>query len=152
SASSRVRRLRPRGSRTPRTRRPRGSRRHRQGSLGRSPCAHTRKTRAQDKAETDKRAAVNKTLVTVNDYVQKAAKAGALAAVALTTAAAGGVAFLAKYAVGYRGMYQLNALTARAGYNFRRLFAGVDPSPLVRAWDKVTSLVNPNSFLGAGLS
>lgn len=41
-------------------------------------------------------------------------------------------------AIGYAGMAKLEAVSARLALNFRSLFKGVDPSPLIRGFEKFT--------------
>lgn len=65
--------------------------------------------------------------------------------------AAGGLE-LTGLALGYKGMAQLQALTARAGMQFRSLFKSVDPSPIVRAADRFFQLFSPMTAAGKGLS
>lgn len=48
---------------------------------------------------------------------------------------------LTKLALGYRGMAMLQAVTQRAGLQIRQLFAGVDPKPVVRAFDTLTNQI-----------
>lgn len=81
------------------------------------------------------------------------AKKGAAAAAGAAgmSSAWGAAKGLASIAMGYRGMGQLNRLAFQAQYNFRRLFVGVDPAPVVRAFDKLTQAFNPKSFMGAEL-
>lgn len=55
-------------------------------------------------------------------------------------------------AIGYRGMAQMQALTARAQYNFRMLFSGVNPAPLVRAYDRFLQNFSKASVTGQALS
>lgn len=62
---------------------------------------------------------------------------GALPLMIAATGAAG-IAGLAKVAIGYRAMSQIQGILARTQIGFRQLFAGVDPQPLVRAIDRIS--------------
>lgn len=82
-------------------------------------------------------------------YIAKQAGIGRAALAALGVA---GTLELAKLAMGYRGMAQLQALGMRAQMQMRQLFRGVDPSPVIRAFDRFTQLVNPATASGKALS
>ena len=59
---------------------------------------------------------------------------------------------LSKFAMGIRGMAMLQALGMRAAIQFRSLFRGVDPTPVTRAFDRLTQLVNPATATGKAMS
>lgn len=59
---------------------------------------------------------------------------------------------LAKLAMGVRGMAMLQALGMRAQMQFRQLFRGVDPAPVIRAFDRFTQLVNGNTAAGKAMA
>lgn len=71
-------------------------------------------------------------------YILKHAGVGKAAMGALGAAAG---LELSKLALGYRGMAMLQAVTQRAGLQIRQLFAGVDPKPVVRAFDTLTNQI-----------
>lgn len=92
-----------------------------------------------------------KSVVAGNKSLKLLAKnAGISRAILLAPIAAGGLE-LTKLALGYKGMAQLDALVTRAGFNIRRLFKGVDPSPAVRGVDRFLQVVNPASVTGKAL-
>lgn len=62
-----------------------------------------------------------------------------------------GLVDASKLALGYKGMAQLSQLGARAEFNLRRLFAGVDASPAVRGVDRFLQVLNPASATGKAL-
>lgn len=59
-----------------------------------------------------------------------------------------GAAGAVKMALGYRGVAQLQAITARAEVNVRKLFTGVDPSPVVRAYNRFTQIFSASTVTG----
>lgn len=71
-------------------------------------------------------------------YILKHAGVGKAAMGALGAAAG---LELSKLALGYRGMAMLQAVTQKAGMQVRQLFAGVDPKPVVRAFDTLTNQI-----------
>jgi hypothetical protein len=82
-------------------------------------------------------------------YIAKQAGIGKAAMAALGAAS---TLELAKLALGYRGMAQLQALGMRAGLQFRSLFRGVDSTPVIRAYDRLLQLVNPATASGKAIS
>lgn len=82
-------------------------------------------------------------------YLLKSAGVGKAAMSAV--GAAGGLE-LTKLALGFKGMAQLSAISARTGMQVRQLFSGVDPSPVVRAADRFTQLFNKATATGAAIS
>lgn len=75
---------------------------------------------------------------------------GALPLMAAVSGAAG-LAGLARMAIGYRAMGQIQALTARTQYGFRMLFAGVDAQPVVRALDRFSRNLTGQTVTGRAL-
>lgn len=65
---------------------------------------------------------------------------------------AGGAMGLAKMAIGYKGMMQLQGITYRASIAFRGLFSGVDSSPLIRSVASFTSNLSKSTVTGQALS
>lgn len=59
---------------------------------------------------------------------------------------------LTELALGLKGMAQLQALQVRAAFNFRQLFKGIDPAPVVRAADKLFQVVNKQTEAGKALA
>jgi hypothetical protein len=68
-------------------------------------------------------------------------------------AAAGvaGFAGLAKMAMGYAGMAKLQTLVFQTQMNFRALFRGVDPSPVLRAFEKFSKNLSGTTVTGKAL-
>jgi hypothetical protein len=62
-----------------------------------------------------------------------------------------GAMSVTKLALGARGMMQLDAITARAQVNVRQLFRGVDPSPVVRAYNKFSQIFSASTVTGRAL-
>ena len=84
----------------------------------------------------------------------QAASIGAKAS-SLVMAAAGvaGMMSLAKLAMGYRGMAQLQMLGMRTQLQMRQMFSGVNPAPAIRATDRfLNSLFSRGSVAGAAMS
>lgn len=81
------------------------------------------------------------------------AVAGAVGAVHLAAAAAGAAAIagMVPLAMGTRGMAQLGAVASRASMNFKNMFVGVDPSPVVRAFSKFTNNFTTGTVAGKAL-
>ncbi len=55
-------------------------------------------------------------------------------------------------ALGIRGMGALSAIEQRAAIQFRQLFAGVNPAPVVRAANQFSQLVNGNTASGKAMA
>lgn len=81
-----------------------------------------------------------------------AVSAAVAAAAAATALASAGVAALTPLALGWRGMAQLQFITFRTTFMLRRLFSGVDPSPVVRAYDRLTRGLDKTTVTGRILS
>lgn len=58
---------------------------------------------------------------------------------------------VAKLALGARGMQQLDAITARTQTSVRLLFAKVDPSPVVRAYNRFSQIFSASTVTGRTL-
>lgn len=86
---------------------------------------------------------------------EQAASMSGLASKALGVAGIVGVAATAfdvtKIAIGYRAMGQLQAIVSRTQIGFRQLFAGVDPAPLVRAFDRFSRNFTAQTVMGRAL-
>ena len=62
-----------------------------------------------------------------------------------------GATSVLKLALGARGMQQLDAITARTQTNVRLLFSRVDPSPVVRAYNRFSQLFSTSTVTGKAL-
>lgn len=82
-------------------------------------------------------------------FVAKQAGISKAALAALGTAA---LFEASKLALGYRGMALLQGITMRTSLAIRQLFRGVDPMPLVRAYDSFTRLFSKSSATGIYLT
>lgn len=83
------------------------------------------------------------------------AAGGAIAAmvgVAAASAGIGGLGDLTKLAIGWRGMAQLQTISMRATMDTRRLFQGLDSSPLVRAAFNLEKNLSQSTVTGKALS
>lgn len=80
-------------------------------------------------------------------------KAGLTAGLALGAAkiGIGGLGDLTKMAVGLKGMAKLDAITARTTLNFKRMFLGIDSSPLIRAADVFSKNFGPTTIMGRAI-
>ncbi|MFT3773013.1 MAG: hypothetical protein QM820_47120 [Minicystis sp.] len=67
------------------------------------------------------------------------------------TAGVAGLAGLAKLAMGYAGMAKLQALVYQTQLNFRALFKGVDPSPVLRAFQQFSKNLSAQTVTGKAL-
>lgn len=74
-------------------------------------------------------------------------------ALPLMAALAGGAGLMgvAKIAIGYKAMSQMQGILARTQLGFRQLFAGVDPQPLVRALDRFSKNFTSQTAMGRAL-
>ena len=74
-------------------------------------------------------------------------------ALPLMAALAGGAGLMgiAKIAIGYKAMSQMQGILARTQIGFRQLFAGVDPQPLVRALDRFSKNFTSQTVMGRAL-
>ncbi|MFO0588838.1 MAG: hypothetical protein U0441_14910 [Polyangiaceae bacterium] len=74
-------------------------------------------------------------------------------ALPLMAAMAGGAGFvgIAKIAIGYRALSQMQGILARTQVGFRQLFTGVDPQPLVRALDRFSKNFTAQTVMGRAL-
>ena len=77
---------------------------------------------------------------------------GAAGAALLAAAGVAGVASLTRLALGYRGMAQLQQLGLRAQMQFRQLFTGVNPAPVVRAADRFLQIFSKGTVEGKALT
>jgi hypothetical protein len=82
-------------------------------------------------------------------YLLKSAGIGKAALGAIGTA---GALELTKLALGLRGMAQLQAITARTGLQVRRLFAGVDSMPAIRAADRFFQIFDQRTVSGKAIA
>lgn len=87
-----------------------------------------------------------------------AAQSAQLSGLAKTAALAGGAALgvagaggLARLALGYKGMMQLQGVSYRLGLSFRQLFSGVNPAPVIRAANAFAEQFKKTSVLGHAL-
>lgn len=76
----------------------------------------------------------------------------AAAAAAVAYAGVTGAASLTQIAIGYQGVARLQAISYRASLDVRRLFTGVDSSPLVRAVDRLEQNLQKSTVTGNALS
>jgi hypothetical protein len=63
-----------------------------------------------------------------------------------------GAAELARLALGYRGVAQLQAISQRTQFSFRALFSGIDPAPVVRAADRFSRNFDKSTASGRAMS
>jgi hypothetical protein len=90
--------------------------------------------------------------------MQLTAESSQLATLAKGAALAGGAALgvagagsLAKLALGYKGVMQLQGVSYRLGLSFRSLFSGVNPAPVIRAASAFAEQFKKTSVLGHAL-
>lgn len=79
------------------------------------------------------------------------AKKAGISKAELRAPVAAGALDLTKLALGQRGMAQLGAVEQRAAQNFKALFRGIDPSPVVRGADRFLQVFNKSSVTGKTL-
>jgi hypothetical protein len=104
--------------------------------------------KSADKAAKD----ASKQLASLKSQLGKAA--GSIEVPVKLIAGAAGVAGLvglAKIAIGYAGMAKMEMLTQRLQLNFRSLFSKVDPSPLLRAFEKFSTNFSKTTVTGRAL-
>lgn len=79
------------------------------------------------------------------------AKKAGISKTALRAPIAAGALNLSQMALGIRGMAMLGAVEQRAAMNFRSLFKGIDPMPVVRGADRFLQVFNKSSVTGKTL-
>lgn len=100
-----------------------------------------------DHANASKLAADAKKELGVATGMLKAAATAAVAYAGIT-----GAASITQIAIGYQGMARLQAISYRASLDVRRLFTGVDSSPLVRAATQLERNLQKSTVTGNALS
>lgn len=117
--------------------------------------ARAAKEKGDKKSVDGSKAAASKSSSALLDAIKKNDSANnAIGTIAKTALAGVGVAAagsLLNLGLGYQGVARLNGILFRAQYNFRGLFKGTDPKPLLDSVDKLVSMLSPATKTGAAL-
>ncbi len=126
------------------------------GASAKEKADEASKSKAAAKAEQDKakaadsaRSKMEKQRAAVGG-LGVAAKAAALGL--LAAAGASGAMDVARIAIGYRGMAQLQMVAYKAQLNLRGLTRGIDAKPLVNSFSRLTDLLNASTPTGRALT